>query len=178
MSDRIAVFEDGVIQQLSSPADLYEKPDNSFVAQFIGENNRLNGTISEINGDVCVVDLDSGDRVGAHKVVEGGVGTRTTLSIRPERIELEPLAGSVPVTIPGKIEELIYLGDHIRVRMSVAGTSEFIVKVRNRPGRGELKAGLDRITVYTPVALGVQKRVILKTRRHESTQIILWECYK
>jgi putative spermidine/putrescine transport system ATP-binding protein len=150
MSDRIAVFEDGVIQQLSSPADLYERPDNSFVAQFIGENNRLSGTISEINGDVCVVELDGGERVGAHKVVDGGVGTRTTLSIRPERIELEPLAGSVPVTIPGKIEELIYLGDHIRVRLSVAGTSEFIVKVRNRTGRRDLQAGQQTTVGWSP----------------------------
>ena len=150
MSDRIAVFEDGVIQQLSSPADLYERPDNSFVAQFIGENNRLNGTISEINGDVCVVDLDGGDRVGAHKVVNGGVGTRTTLSIRPERIELDPMAGSVPVTIPGKIEELIYLGDHIRVRLSVSGTSEFIVKVRNRTGRRDLQAGQHTTVGWSP----------------------------
>jgi len=150
MSDRIAVFEDGVIQQLSSPADLYERPNNSFVAQFIGENNRLSGTISEINADVCVVELDGGERVGAHKVVDGGVGTRTTLSIRPERIELDPLAGSVPVTIPGKIEELIYLGDHIRVRLSVAGTSEFIVKVRNRTGRRDLQAGQQTTVGWSP----------------------------
>jgi len=141
MSDRIAVFEDGVIQQLSSPNDLYEKPDNSFVAQFIGENNRLSGQIIGIDGEVCTVQLDSGEQVTAQKVVDGESGTRTTLSIRPERIELDPAEGSVPVSITGKIEELIYLGDHIRVRMSVAGTSEFIVKVRNSSGRRSLEVG-------------------------------------
>ncbi len=150
MSDRIAVFEDGVIQQLSSPNELYEKPQNSFVAQFIGENNRINGQIDSIEGSTCTVQLDSGERVTADKVVEGDVGTRTTLSIRPERIELDPVAGSVPVTIPGKIEELIYLGDHIRVRMSVAGTSEFIVKVRNRTGRKNLEAGQQTTVGWSP----------------------------
>lgn len=150
MSDRIAVFEDGVIQQLSSPNDLYEKPDNSFVAQFIGENNRINGQITEINGGVCTVQLDSGEHVTAEKIVAGEVGSRTTLSIRPERIELDPEAGSVPVIIPGKIEELIYLGDHIRVRMSVAGTSEFIVKVRNRSGRKYLEAGQQTTVGWSP----------------------------
>lgn len=150
MSDRIAVFEDGVIQQLSSPNDLYEKPENSFVAQFIGENNRINGSIVDICGNVCTVQLDSGEQVSAEKVVDGDVGTRTTLSIRPERIELEPPAGSVPVTIPGKIEELIYLGDHIRVRMSVAGTDEFIVKVRNRTGRKNLEAGQQTTVGWSP----------------------------
>ena len=150
MSDRIAVFEDGVIQQLSSPDTLYEKPDNSFVAQFIGENNRLNGTIKSIEGHTCTVELDGGEIVTADKVVEGGEGTLTTLSIRPERIELDPPAGSVPAAIPGKIEELIYLGDHIRVRMSVAGTSEFIVKVRNRAGRRSLEAGQQTTVGWSP----------------------------
>ena len=45
MSNRIAVFDDGVIQQLDDPVTLYEKPENSFVAQFIGENNTLGGTV-------------------------------------------------------------------------------------------------------------------------------------
>jgi len=49
MSDRIAVFNDGVIQQISSPEALYEEPDTSFVAQFIGENNKLNGEVKEIH---------------------------------------------------------------------------------------------------------------------------------
>lgn len=150
MSDRIAVFEDGIIQQLSTPDTLYEKPDNSFVAQFIGENNRLNGVIDTIDGGVCSVLLDNGDRVTADKIVEGGVGTSTTLSIRPERIELAPETGSVPVTIDGIIEELIYLGDHIRVRMSVAGTDEFIVKIRNRTGRQNLQTGQSTTVGWSP----------------------------
>ncbi|HSM40419.1 MAG TPA: ABC transporter ATP-binding protein [Afifellaceae bacterium] len=141
MSDRIAVFNDGVIQQLSTPALLYEKPENSFVAQFIGENNRLNGMIKSIDGDVCTVELDGGVTVKTKKVNVDEVGSRTTLSIRPERVELEPQPDTTPVIVPGTIEELIYLGDHIRVRMSVAGTDEFVVKVRNRAGRKDLKAG-------------------------------------
>ena len=59
MSNRIAVFNDGVVQQLSTPDILYEKPENSFVAKFIGENNTLNGVVKEINGSTCVVDLDN-----------------------------------------------------------------------------------------------------------------------
>jgi putative spermidine/putrescine transport system ATP-binding protein len=52
MSDRVAVFDDGRIQQLAPPDELYEKPQNSFVAQFIGENNTLLGRISKIKGEV------------------------------------------------------------------------------------------------------------------------------
>ncbi len=135
MSDRIAVFNDGVVQQLATPADLYEKPENAFVAGFIGENNRLRGTVSEVNGNTCTVKLDEGGTISAEKVDVGGVGARTTLSIRPERVELLGQDETMANRLSGRIEELIYLGDHIRVRMTVAGTDEFIVKVRNSANR-------------------------------------------
>lgn len=135
MSDRIAVFNDGVVQQLATPADLYEKPKNAFVASFIGENNRLRGTVSEVNGNTCTVKLDEGGTVSAEKVDVGGVGARATLSVRPERVELLVQDGTMANRLSGRIEELIYLGDHIRVRMTVAGTDDFIVKVRNSANR-------------------------------------------
>ena len=59
MSNRIAVFNDGKIQQISSPDILYEKPNSSFVAQFIGENNQLRGKIKSINGENCIVTTES-----------------------------------------------------------------------------------------------------------------------
>src|SRR5206468_4782145 len=64
MSDRIAVFNDGVIQQLATPTELYERPVNSFVAQFIGENNTLQGRVIGINGSGCTVEVD-GARIEA-----------------------------------------------------------------------------------------------------------------
>jgi len=60
MSDRIVVFDDGAVQQLATPEVLYEKPENSFVAQFIGENNRLDGKVTAVNGDTCSVEVDGG----------------------------------------------------------------------------------------------------------------------
>ncbi|MEM7069090.1 MAG: ABC transporter ATP-binding protein [Pseudomonadota bacterium] len=140
MSDRVAVFEDGVIQQLSSPESLYEDPQNSFVAQFIGENNKLHGTVEKISGDVCQVNLGDGTVVKAKKVNVSSAGDKTTLSLRPERVELDP-PKSMKNVVEGKIEELIYLGDHIRVRMNVAGNDEFIVKVRNRGSRAPMAEG-------------------------------------
>ncbi len=141
MADRIAVFNDGVIQQLSTPDELYEKPANAFVAQFIGENNRLNGTVRKIDGNVCMVELDCGSTVRAEKVNIDGVGARAILSIRPERIELAPKKGAMTNNLRARIEELIYLGDHIRVRMSVSRTDNFVVKVRNAAGQRTLKVG-------------------------------------
>ncbi len=140
MSDRVAVFNDGVIQQLSSPDALYESPQNSFVAQFIGENNKLNGRVTAVDGSECVVEVPGGISLKADAVNISGVGSKTTLSLRPERVELAP-ENEMDNMIDGKVEELIYLGDHIRVRMNVAGNSEFVVKVRNRGERRQIAEG-------------------------------------
>jgi putative spermidine/putrescine transport system ATP-binding protein len=140
MSDRIAVFNDGVIQQLSSPDDLYERPQNAFVAQFIGENNKLTGVVKGINGDTCTVELDNGRELEADRVNVQNVGDRTLLSLRPERVEINPTEEMDDI-LDAKIEELIYLGDHIRVRMNVAGNDEFIAKVRNRGEKRDIAEG-------------------------------------
>lgn len=139
MSDRIAVFEDGRIQQLSSPDDLYERPENSFVAQFIGENNKLMGTVEALKGDTATVKLDNGAITEALAVSCGDVGNRTTLSIRPERVSVGGRKSKQ--TADAKVLELIYLGDHIRCRMDVHGNDEFIVKVPNAAGHKHLAEG-------------------------------------
>jgi putative spermidine/putrescine transport system ATP-binding protein len=138
MSDRVAVFNDGIIKQLASPDDLYERPENSFVAQFIGENNKLNGVIKAREGDNVLVEVDGGMTSRALAVNCGDVGSRTTLSIRPERITLDD---SAPNTAEALVKELIYLGDHIRSRITVSGHDDFIVKVPNSFGHKHLKVG-------------------------------------
>ena len=140
MSNRIAVFDEGVIQQLSTPDILYEKPENSFVAQFIGENNRMTGTVREINGEYCRVDLDGGGSVKALKVNVNSVGDKTQLSVRPERVTVNIQGTSDENNFKGDIKELIYLGDHIRARVEVCGNDEFIVKIPNE-GNIALKEG-------------------------------------
>lgn len=139
MSDRIAVFNDGVIQQLADPATLYERPDNAFVAQFIGENNRLTGKIATIDGTQVRIALTNGREVDALAVNCGGQGTETMLSIRPERVVIgDP---SAPNALEGRVLELIYLGDHIRCRMDVEGNTDFIVKVPNSHKHAALNVG-------------------------------------
>ena len=143
MSNRIAVFDDGVIQQLDGPVALYEKPENSFVAQFIGENNTLSGIVDSLSKGVAAVTLDSGDKVKALAVNTGGKGSRTSLSIRPERCIVSQKKSAGLSALKGRIEELIYLGDHIRCRMTVAGNNEFIVKVPNTADQLGLEIGAE-----------------------------------
>jgi putative spermidine/putrescine transport system ATP-binding protein len=143
MSNRIAVLDDGVIQQLASPDELYEEPQNAFVAGFIGENNRLMGKVIETNGETCSVEVDGGGRVEARAVKIEGVGSRTMLSLRPERVQIDPPDKLFPNVFEGRVEELIYLGDHIRTRVSVCGQDDFIVKVPNASGQAALGRGDD-----------------------------------
>jgi len=139
MSDRVAVFNDGVIQQLSTPEQLYEHPKNSFVAQFIGENNKMSGRVERIEGNMCEVKLETGALVRAEPVNVDGVGSRTTLSLRPERVSIDP--ADADTTLDGRIEELIYLGETIRARLLVEGSDNFIVKVPNRGDGAQLSEG-------------------------------------
>jgi len=141
MSDRIAVFDDGIIRQLSTPDILYEKPENAFVAQFIGENNRLSGEVIEIDGDRCVVAVNGGGTIKALKVNVNNVGDTTSVSLRPERVTVDPAEGSVDNIFVGMVEELIYLGDHVRTRVNVCGNDEFIVKIPNAQGYRIVKKG-------------------------------------
>ncbi|MYM55239.1 ABC transporter ATP-binding protein [Thalassovita mangrovi] len=142
MSDRVAVFDDGRIQQLDPPDILYESPQNSFVAQFIGENNTLEGVVKEISADSAVVQLDDGELIDCKPVNVSQVGERTKVSIRPERVEFnkDRLKEDAHL-LKATVKEFIYMGDVFRTRLSVAGNDEFIIKSRNAPDQVRLKPG-------------------------------------
>ena len=141
MSNRIAVFNDGKIQQISSPDILYEKPENAFVANFIGENNQLKGKVKSINGKNCVITTEKGDEITSMKINVNSVGDPSTVSLRPERVEINSSEGNFENSFNAKVKELIYLGDHIRTRVEVCGNDQFIVKVPNSYKGANLKEG-------------------------------------
>jgi putative spermidine/putrescine transport system ATP-binding protein len=139
MSDRIAVLNHGMIEQQATPSALYDKPESVFVARFIGENNCLAGSVSSVSGDSCTVKMDTGETVRALAVRVGAVGSRTSVLVRPESVRVarpgEPFANQ----FDGEIREVIYAGDHGRVRMSLFGRDDFILKV---PKSGLADGGL------------------------------------
>jgi putative spermidine/putrescine transport system ATP-binding protein len=144
MSDRVAVFNAGVIQQLDTPDRLYEFPANAFVAGFIGENNRLAATVVSREGERCVVRLERGGTVRelvARAVACGGPGERTTLSLRPERVHLNPPDGACDTVCDARITDVIYLGDHLRLRVTALDDCEFILKLPNASSRRTVAAG-------------------------------------
>jgi putative spermidine/putrescine transport system ATP-binding protein len=148
LSNRIAVFNGGRVLQVDTPAALYERPETSFVAHFIGESNRLSGVIEGLEGPHCLVALDGGGRVTARPGAIGAVRlSRTTLSVRPERVALNAAAEGLPNRFVGTVEELIYQGDATRVRVCLTPTvRNFMVRVPNAGRQPALRAG-DPITV-------------------------------
>jgi putative spermidine/putrescine transport system ATP-binding protein len=133
MSDRIAVFHEGVIRQIGTPDEIYARPTSSFVANFIGENNRLSGRVESLHGEDCLVALDGGGRVRALAVRIEGVGSRTTLSIRPEKVKVGATTGSLN-RFDAEVLEIIYLGDHRRVRVGVADSDQFVLRLPEEMG--------------------------------------------
>ncbi len=136
----MSVFNDGKVQQLSRPDELYEAPENSFVAGFIGENNIFNGTVSEIDSDNCKVKLENGAEVLANPISVKAKGDKTTISLRPERALINP-KDKMDNNHQGKIKEVIYHGDHTRVRIDVLGNDQFILKIPNSISNLDIKLG-------------------------------------
>lgn len=141
MSDRIAVFNNGRIQQLASPAALYERPDSSFVGRFIGESNELQGVVQSVDGGVCGVRLDNGVTIKAMAGTGVGAGAAASVLMRPEKVLVGGPAAGCDNSFSGRVEDLIYYGDHLRLLCSVCGTDGFIVKVPNDGEGRRLQVG-------------------------------------
>ena len=107
MSDRIAVVNEGKIQQIGKPEEIYERPKNKFVADFIGEANLLKGTCLT-EGEKGICKLDMGQEISLPLSPKINVGDRVTIFIRPERLKISKSTSENSKTI---IKEFTYLGN-------------------------------------------------------------------
>lgn len=149
LSDRVAVLRGGRVEQVAEPEALYEEPQRSFVARFIGENNRLHGRVAAVRDDICEVET-GGQVVRALRVADVREGDETTLSIRPERVAIAPQPGLYSNELDASIEDMTFLGDHLRIRLDVCGRTDFIAKIPNIVGHGAVLEG-DRVRIgWTP----------------------------
>ena len=140
MSDRVAIFSEGVIQQVDGPREVYEFPDTSFVANFVGENNNLHGVVERVDEEFCTVRLRSGAAVTARPVGVTSIGDATTVSLRPERIELRGNGAADRNRLRASVTEIVYSGDHSMVRLSAPGDGDLVAKAP-ASAADDLKAG-------------------------------------
>jgi putative spermidine/putrescine transport system ATP-binding protein len=133
MSDRLAVFNEGRIEQVGTPAEVYERPATPFVAGFVGTSNLLQATVEGQRGELTTL------RVGPHGIVllaDPGhpIGSRVTIAVRPEKIRLQPADEAVPdgiCNVPGTISEVLYLGTVTRYAVSIEGAGSIVVLEQN-----------------------------------------------
>ncbi|HST42905.1 MAG TPA: ABC transporter ATP-binding protein [Conexibacter sp.] len=109
MSDRIAVMSNGVVEQLASPRELYERPATAFVAGFIGVSNLLELRVDERAEGHVAMRLGDGARLLAPDP-GGALGASHQLTIRPERIRIEPDDAAGWSRLPGRVADVVYLG--------------------------------------------------------------------
>ena len=125
MSDRIAVFNKGRVEQVGTPEDLYERPATRFVAGFIGETNFLAGRVLETDDAACLVDV-MGVRLRA--MTRGAIvpGAEIVIAVRPERIRLStPNAGAAGFS--GELVDVVYLGNARKYVVRLPGGQECYV---------------------------------------------------
>jgi putative spermidine/putrescine transport system ATP-binding protein len=111
LSDRIAVFNNGRIERLGTPAEIYEAPGSAFVASFVGTSN--------------IFDVDEALSILSHA---------GTCSVRPEKITLHAAATAAPagaISLPGRVAEVIYLGTSMRILVELAGGKRLTVLEQN-----------------------------------------------
>jgi len=136
MSDRIAVMHEGVMDQIATPAEIYEHPATKFVATFIGETNIFDGCIKEIAGETITIGVENGDIKGKGKGF--AENEFITVSVRPEKMNYstEPVNG---FSLTAYVKDYIYVGSIVKCIVVLSNGSE--IKIERLAGQELPKAG-------------------------------------
>lgn len=129
MSDRIAVLSEGEVQQVGRPEDIYERPRNRFVADFIGETNFIESTVTRVEADLAWFAGPAGHPLPAQPCSDVRVGATVTLSVRPERLHLVPVG--TEGALPCRVDAQIYLGTDLQYQVSLSDGSRLTVRTPN-----------------------------------------------
>ncbi|HEY9623422.1 MAG TPA: ABC transporter ATP-binding protein [Crinalium sp.] len=116
LSDRIAVMHNGIVEQIGTPKEIYNRPRSHFVAQFIGKANFLKGTVQEVAAEFCWVEVN-GMRLKASSPNQSlQVGDAVTLMIRPERLQMDRTV-TADNQVMGKTASVTYVGQRVESHM-------------------------------------------------------------
>ncbi|MBX6366653.1 MAG: ABC transporter ATP-binding protein [Rhodospirillales bacterium] len=140
LSDRIAVMSHGRIEQIGAPDEIYERPANGFVADFVGESNVIAGRAAARKDGLVEIELEDGARicVAGDRIPDAGAEVRVL--VRPERLELAS-DGAAINRVAGTVVETVYLGTSYKYRLRVPGGREWLVRRPVRAGEAPLAPG-------------------------------------
>ncbi len=132
MSDRVAVMSAGVLQQVGTPAEIYDDPANGFVASFVGENNVLPGRVVGLENGFGRVHTPAGPFMA--RLGPGiGVGDAAKLYVRPENARIVPVADGANA-LPVRVDDVAFEGSLINVHALDGGGRRHMIQIRNQPG--------------------------------------------
>ena len=148
ISDKIAVMNFGVIQQVGTPWEIYKEPSNSFVASFVGDINFIEGEVIESDGNTVSVQINN-HRI---KAVKPGISVeRTKMAVRPEELSLvtEKFLDNDSSYIPGKIEKSSFIGAIIRYTIDCGNNLKLLVEL-HKPKSEEMMENGKSVFVKIP----------------------------
>jgi spermidine/putrescine transport system ATP-binding protein len=145
MSDRIAVMQGGVVEQLAAPRELYERPATAFVAGFIGTSNLLSLRVDSRGDGLVRMDLGEAGRIVAAD--RGGDATSLQITVRPEKIKLEPIAGDSS-QVDGTVVEVVYLGSTTQMIVELPTGERLAAHRLNDDVAGPEPVRGDRLTLH------------------------------
>jgi spermidine/putrescine transport system ATP-binding protein len=142
MADTIAVMNEGRIEQMGSPADLYDDPETAFVANFLGQSNLIKGTVTGNDGENQIVDL-FGQKIALQKDRSHAVDNSIYAGIRPEKFRISRLetATSGNVLTGGKVEDVSYIGVSTQYQVLMPWGQELMVFEQNDDGVAPFNVG-------------------------------------
>ena len=137
LSDRIAVMNCGRVEQLDTPAKIYEAPVSSFVAAFIGDTNFFEGTIAATDGDYCTIQVPGFAAICAYNDKKLDVGQKVHLSVRPEKIRVTltpppPEKGARINVFQSQVTDVIYQGVYTKYWLKSGDRSVSALKPHSR----------------------------------------------
>ena len=152
MADTIAVMNEGRIEQMGSPADLYDNPKTAFVANFLGQSNLIQGKIVDSDGDSHVVDL-YGQKVSVLKRRTVAKDSSVLFGIRPEKLRIQPDSHDKPgnVLTGGKISDVSYIGVSTQYQVEMPWGQEIMVFEQNDDGVPPLDKGDEVRLSWEPI---------------------------
>ena len=153
MSDRIAVMNQGVIEHLGSPRDVYDRPATPFVADFVGVLNAAELTVSSIENGRAVMTVNERDRVIAPaEGLDLAAGANVLAAVRPERIAIAK--GQVDAgegsRMSGTVAQIVYLGTLMQFHVDTSAERRFIVHQLSSDASDTIDEG-DEVTLTWPI---------------------------
>jgi len=153
MSDRIVVMNKGLIEQVGTPEELYERPKTKFVADFLGETNILQGEVFKLKEHEVLLQLEQEQDIIRIPNLNYDMGDKFMVSVRPERIVIKNEPDDTDVYLQCRFKEKIYVGSNVKIVMVLKNGKEIVVSQpvnQSIESFGTLDAGADYFVTWKP----------------------------